>query len=966
MTRFGNEAIMQTDSKAPSDTLPASHADVFSPEVLWHFGSFTVRETQRRLERAGQTVRLGPRAFDLLLQLIKHAGEYLSKDELLATVWAGLVVEEASVRVHMSLLRKVLGESRESGADEGCEEWISNVPQRGYRFNARVAREVLDTSTGIRARPSAPSFIKPPVRLTALVGRDAEVEAVLATLAANRLVTLVGPGGIGKTSVAIHVAEHQQSRHGTQTAFVDLAPLISQDHVLSTIARSLGAAADMPDTVQAIAQSLQGQQVLLLIDNCEHVIESLALPVTRLLTASPGLRVLATSRESLRVPAEYVVRLPPLAVPDAEGIPLARALQWPSVKLLVERAKAAGAGAFNESHGPLLSKISQQVDGIPLAIELVAARLGVQSAGDLARTLDDHMRLYAMTNRAVSPRHKTLAAALDWSIALLDGEELRLFRRLSVFRGRFDVESALNINADTDPETAFDALISLANKSLVSFDSNDAIAPYRLLDTTRGYAATLLAHSGERPALLERHAKFMLDLMKAATADLPDRTEQAWGERYAYRLDDVRFALEVCLVEQPDATTAASLVTASAPLWFYVSQVVEYRDKVEAALALVDRQPKPDMETAAWLSTALVGALLHIAGPDHDLSAACNRALAGALAVNVRALELQARWAHCTYDVFRGEYAVAWRAAQALLDAVQAWNDPAALILAHRVSAIASHFRGQFDVSRQHSEQSIAITGGLGRTRASMFQVDAIVASNSVLCRTLWIQGDTARAMQMARDTLARAESLGNSVSLCAAGYGACAVALWSGEAELARKWVQLMWDEGRRRGLLGWHRHTEYFVLALQLDGSSDPRRHIDEVLGQFGGYDTQRKETLVTFCLDWVDDEMVARVARGDGQWSSAEVWRAAGWRSERRGNTEEAHAFYLRAVETSRQQGAMGWELRAAHSLARLLAGQGRAHEAVQLIDETCERASPLGAGRGFTRARVLRALLRVSAN
>ncbi|MBJ2154594.1 ATP-binding protein [Variovorax sp. IB41] len=949
---------MQTDSKTLSDRALASQAGAVLAEVRWRFGPFVLHEMQRRLERGDELVRLGPRAFDLLLQLIKRAGEYIGKDELLATVWAGVVVEEASVRVHMSLLRKALGPLGESEKGEGREEWITNVPQRGYRFNVKVDREAMDTSNGIEARSPAPSFNRLPARLTELVGRESEVEKVLSSLESHQLVTLVGPGGIGKTSVAIHVAEHWQSRRGTPCAFVDLAPLISHDHVLGTIARALGAAADMPDTVQTITQFLQGQEVLLLIDNCEHVIESLALQVTLLLTTSPGLRVLATSRESLRVAAEYVVRLPPLAVPDADNILLPQAMQWPSVKLLVERARAAGAGSFDESHGSQLSMIARQVDGIPLAIELVAARLAVQSIHDLARTLNDHMRLFAIGKRAVAPRHKTLAAALDWSIALLDEEELRLLRRLSVFRGRFDVESAMAIYDDTASEAAFDALISLTNKSLISFDSNDAIAPYRLLDTTRAYAATLLARSDERPLLLKRHAMFMLDLMRAATSDLPDSTEQVWGERYAFRLDDVRFAFEVCLVEQPDVKIAASLVTASAPLWFYVSQVVEYGDKVRAALALVDQQPEQDMATAAWLATALVGALLHTVRPAHDLSAACDRALSGALAAKVRALELQARWAHCTYDVFRGEYAAAWKGAQALLGAVQTWDDPPALILAHRVSAITSHFRGDFEVSRLHSEASIAITGGLGRTRSSMFQVDAIVASNSVLCRTLWIQGDNLRALQMARDTMARAESLGNSVSLCAAGYGACAVALWSGETELARRWIQLMWEEGRRRGLLGWHRHAECFVLAMQLYDAPDPQRHIAEVLGQFGGYDKQRKETLVTFCPEWVEDEMVELVLQGESHWSASEVWRAAGLRSERHGAVKEAETFYLRAAKTSRQQGAMGWELRAVQNLARLWAGQGRMQEAIQLLDETCERTGPSGTGRDFNQARELR--------
>lgn len=334
------------------------------------------------------------------------------------------------------------------------------------------------------------------------------------------------------------------------------------------------------------------------------------------------MRILATSREAIRIEGEHVVRLSPLAVPGAECADLVEAMASPAVELLVERAKAVGARAFEDSDGPQLAAIARQVDGIPLAIELVAARLGVQSIDDLALRLNDHLRLYSAGNRPVLPRHRTLAAALDWSIALLDDAELRLFRRLSVFRGRFDVESALSVTqADTDPEVAFDALISLANKSLVSFDNSDAVAPYRLLDTTRSYAAARLAQTDEGPALQRRHALLMRELMRTATSDSGELTSQAWTARYAHRLDDVRSALDACLAQEDGWETGAALTIASAPLWFHVSQVEEYRDRVIAALACLAQRPGPDTETEAWLQIALGNALWHTRGPVPEMGA---------------------------------------------------------------------------------------------------------------------------------------------------------------------------------------------------------------------------------------------------------------------------------------------------------------------------------------------------------
>ncbi|SFM68998.1 Predicted ATPase [Variovorax sp. OV329] len=930
-------------------------------EVCWRFGAFVVWEGQRRVERDGQEVRMGSRSFELLLQLISRAGEVVSKGDLLATVWAGVVVEEASVRVHISTLRKALGEPAE---DDDCKEWISNIPLRGYRFNGRVQRETPGASAPARVPASPAAFMKLPVRLTRLIGRQADVERIHLALRLGRLVTVVGTGGVGKTSVAIRAAESLEQHRPSQVAFVDLSPVASGEHVLSTLARALSVATDMGDPLQAIAQRLAGQDVLLLIDNCEHVVDTVAPLVSRLLSASPALHILATSREALRVQGEHVLRLSPLAVPDADDVGLAEALCAPAVELLVERAAAAGSRSFGESDGASLATITRQIDGIPLAIELVAARLGVQPLGDLAMRLNDHMRLYSIDKRAVLARHTTLAATLEWSAALLVPEELKLLRRLSVFRGRFDVESALSVTqGDLDPELAFDALISLANKSLVAFDNNDAIAPYRLLITTRSFASALLVASDERPQMLHRHAVLMLELMKTAAAQLQHMGEQAWLDGYAYRLDDVRQAIELCLTEQVDIRFATSLLTASAPLWFQVSQVAEYRDWLRFALDIVEQQSEPDIETATLLYTALISPLLSTGTPTDELDAACDRALEGALAVQVRHLELHARWGRSTHDMFRGEYLAALRNGEILENAVQGWDDPPARILSHRVSAMANHFCGNLELSRQHSEAALGLSGPFGRTSVTaVVGPEAVVAAKAVLCRTFWLQGQTARALETASDSVARAEAAGNSVSLCAALYGSCAVALWSGEVELARRWIPRMMDEAQRKGLAGWYRYAEWFDQGLQLQMATQRELHIRRVREQLAGYDAPHKEMLLSFCIDWLDDQVIERVGRGEGLWIAAEAWRAAGWREEQRGKTSEAEDFYRRAIDIARQQGALSWELRAVTSLARLWhrSGQG-AQAAVRLAEVAARAAAADGEGPALAEAHALHTLL-----
>jgi len=916
--------------------------------VRWHFGPFIANESLHRLERSGQAVPLGARAFDLLLYLLRHAGELVEKQALLSAVWDGLVVEEASVRVHMSLLRKALGAP---GDYDGCKEWITTVPLRGYRFNGKPqCREQDDTPGQPSSAGSAAErlrFTSLPLRLTGLIGRNPEVASVLTALENHRLVTIVGAGGIGKTSVAIRAAECLQSGNTVQVAFVDLAPLILPDHVMSAMARSLGMTVDLPDPLQAITENLAGRDVLLLIDNCEHVLDALIEPLPQLLAALPRLRILATSREPLRLAGESVLRLQPLSVPDSEPASLAHALHWPSVELLVERAQAAGAAAFGEAETPLLTRISRQLDGIPLAIELVAARLGAQPIGDLALRLDDHMRLHSTGYRSSLPRHRTLAATLDWSTALLDDDELRIFRRLSMLRGNFDIESALGVAAtDMERGQAFDALISLVDKSLIFFDGSDVAACYRLLDTTRSYAADLLEKSGERPVMLRQHARFMLELMRNATRDLPVLNTEAWNGRYAHHLDNVRCALRHCVDEQPDLLTAATLVTASQPLWFHLSQVAEYRDRVAAILARVDQEAEPDIETQTRLLIALVVALLHADALDPELGEICRRGLIGTQLLESRELERQVRWAHAMHDMFRGEYTSAWQQAQTLLSTARTWSDSAALNLALRIGSMTSHFRGRFDEARHYSEAALPLNRDQARTGNNTVGVDPLVAVQTNLMRTLWIQGETAQALEMAHEAVERGTAAKQAVSTCVALYGACPVALWAGEIELAGRWIRLMHDEARRGGLVGWLRYAGWYRQGLELHTATDPQAHVREVSAQLAGYDKAHRELLVTFCPEWIDASMISRITSGESLWVAAEVWRATGWLSERQDRLQEAESAYLRAFDIARQQSAGSWERRAAVSLARLWARKGEPHRGIPLLDAIAEAGRPEG--------------------
>jgi predicted ATPase/DNA-binding winged helix-turn-helix (wHTH) protein len=899
------------------------------PEIRrWRFGAFALWEAEPRLERDGQPVRLGSRALGLLAALVGRAGEVISKDELLAAVWPDTVVEEASVRVHMSILRKALGPP---GAQDGCLEWIANIPLRGYRFLGRVHCEFVPSAAAapVAHAPLREAAAGLPARLSSLVGRHVEVERLLGMLAASRLVTVAGPGGVGKTSVAICVAARYRERPHAELCFVDLAPLTSQDHVLTTMARAIGVRGGVTDIEEAIVQRLEGRAMLLLLDNCEHVIERLSPLVDRFLVALPMLQVLATSREVLRVGGEHVFRLAPLAVQQSQPGSLAHALRSPAVQLLVERAEAAGASAFDDASSGPLARICRQVDGIPLAIELVAARLGTQSASDLAFRLDDHMRLHSTARRVALPRHRTLAATLDWSIGLLGDAELLLFRRLSVFRAYFGIEAALSVAASAlDPEVASDALLDLARKSLVVYDTDQAAeSPYRLLDTTRSYAHALLVRAGERDAVTKSHALFMLDLMGIATADLALLDAEAWTRRYRGCLDDVRAALDACIGHREDMTIAGALTVASAPFWFRLSEVSEYRDRVRAALDHLDALKLPDRLMAGRLEIALYNALWHTGGTVPEMTQACERALACALEFKVKTLEFQARWGLCALNITRGAYTPALRHAEILSEFASHSTNAVTRNLSHRMLALSSHFCGAFAEARTHAEAAAEVDDAIRRNHANAFQPDARTTAMAILARTLWIQGESRLAMATAIQCMEEAEALGHALSLCVALFWICPMAIWAGEQRTARAWVDTLLRQTRSKGFAYWHDWALCYDDAMKLGEVDDAGAHIDAVAAKVLAMDAPRREMMATFCDRWVDDGLVARAMRGEGQWSAAEVCRAAGRRKALRGDDAEAEALYLRAHALARAQGAVAWERRAAGALEGLRASAGQ---------------------------------------
>ncbi len=474
----------------------------YSDEVL-RFGPFHYY-VQRRLVVAGnRQLRMGSRALEILQVLLENAGSVVSKEAIIARVWPTTVVEDSNLRVHIAALRRALGDG------QGGQRYIANIPLRGYSF-------VADVQPGEAADPEplthaeSPHHNLPP-RLSQVTGRDQIVNSLLQQLPVRRFMTVVGPGGVGKTSVALRTAELLLAHYRDGVRFIDLAALADPSLVAAKVASSLGLPVLGLQIVASLSLHLRNRHMLLVLDNCEHLIDSCAFLAEGLLKRVPGLAILATSREPLLAEGEFVQRLPALDIPSPWSAPNAEeALAYSAVQLFVSRAAECQAGfTLRDRDVPAVAEICRRLDGMPLAIELAAAQVDGLGLPGLRTLLDNGAQLLMAGRRTALPRQRTLRAMLDWSHALLSPVERTVLQRLAVFKVAFTLCIAVRvIGCETLSESCiFEAITQLVAKSLLSVEIVNGMVHYRLLATTRAYALGKLRECGEFQALQERYAR---------------------------------------------------------------------------------------------------------------------------------------------------------------------------------------------------------------------------------------------------------------------------------------------------------------------------------------------------------------------------------------------------------------------------------------------------------------------------
>jgi predicted ATPase/DNA-binding winged helix-turn-helix (wHTH) protein len=473
------------------------------------FGPFKLYPEERLLLEADKAVHIGSRALDILIAIVENPSQLVSKEDLMAKVWPNLHVEPANLTVHIAALRRILGDGRNGN------RYLVNIPGRGYRFVATVAKAEQFASAQVVDRSRANNL---PAQVTRLVGRADTLIVVTAHLLEERLVTIVGPGGIGKSSLALAVAEQACGMFAHGAWHIDLAPLSDASSVPNAIMSALGLVTSGGNA--SLVEQLRGKQMLLFLDNCEHVVQAAASTAVAILRGVPGIRILSTSREPLRAEGEHRHRLTALALPQGSRLlTSAEALRFAAVDLFVQSVTAKLQNfVLKESDVASVVDLCRKLDGIPLAIEFAANLIDTFGIRGLAERVQNDLQTLGGGYRTAVPRHQTLRSMLDWSYDWLPEKERLILRRISVLDGEFTLEHAFAAatNDDLEVSDVADGIASLVTKSLVSADIAGKEPQYRLLETTRAYAFEKLQGS-RKCDLLER----------LQDKELPDPLDQA-------------------------------------------------------------------------------------------------------------------------------------------------------------------------------------------------------------------------------------------------------------------------------------------------------------------------------------------------------------------------------------------------------------------------------------------------------
>jgi predicted ATPase/DNA-binding winged helix-turn-helix (wHTH) protein len=941
--------------------------------LVFTCGPWEVDLGRRELRSRGAPVALGNRAFEIVEVLARAAGQLVTKDALMERIWPGAIVGDNTLHVHIAAVRKAFG------SDRGM---LQTAPGRGYRLvggwvgQAGEATELPSSSPPpARALPAERPAINFPVVVTRLVGRSTAVQRVRDLVSAYRVVTLTGPGGIGKTALALKTVRDLLPDFEDGAWLVELASLSDPALTPSAVAGVLGLKLGGDRvTAEALARGIGDRHLLLLLDNCEHLIDSVAVLTEAVMSLCPRVTVLATSREIMRIQGESVYRVPALDVPAAGQEAPDFILDHSAVELFVTRAKALDAGFVPQPEDiRSIAEICRHLDGIPLAIEFAAAQAALVGTEQVATGLRDRFALLTSGRRTTIPRHRTLRAALDWSYGLLPPEEQRLLHHLAVFPAGFTFEAAEAVGGRAG-HSVVDELSSLVSKSLCERVSSTSLTRWRLLETIRAYALEKLTENGEYPDAARQHAAYFRDLISRVTADSTVWLSRDDVARCASELDNVRAALDWTFSPAGDAEIGVGLTIAFAPIWQTLSLMGECRERVERMLAI--GPPGTDLSQAAamrmWI--AYSEALTMTFAPFGRAYDAFKKVMG--LAANVDDVELQAGLLYMQWSLefMSGDQGAALNSARRLTAITPRGGDIMRLT-ADRILGASLLSAGKLSDAQDCLQRVVDFHGTpSGGHHSPLFRRDPHVLARVRLARVLSLRGYLDRAYAEARTGFEMAQSSGAGITVCWAVHDALSpIALTMGDLDAAEAATAAMNDWAMRIDAGLWKVMATCWKGRLLLERGEvvQGTELISQALGaceqtgwqmgyvQFLGWAADGLTRLGRF--DEAGAKLERAIAWADHQgesWYRPELMRMKGDLLLQQSHAGEAEACLRTAAEIARDQGALYWELRVALGLARLRIGQGRGDEVRSLLAPVYDRFTE---GFGAPDLRAAKALL-----
>jgi predicted ATPase/DNA-binding winged helix-turn-helix (wHTH) protein len=918
---------------------------------------------RRELRVLGSHVPIGGRAFEIIGVLAGSAGQLVTKDELLDRVWPGAIVGENTLHVHAGAIRKALGPYR---------NLLKTESGRGYRLlgDWSVRRhEAAGPPVGPqRMRVDGESPVTNfAVTVTRLVGRRAAVARLRDLVSAYRLVTLTGPGGIGKTSLALKVARGLVGEFTDGGWLVELASL--SDPALMPAAAA--AVLKLPigptsATSEAVARSIGHQKLLLVLDNCEHLIGAVAMLAETLLALCPHTTIITTSRETLRIQGEHVYRVSPLEVPAPGRDEADHILSHSAVELFIARTKALDTD-FSPRAGelPSIGAICRHLDGIPLAIEFAAAHASTFGIQPLVARLHDRFALLTGGRRTAMPQHRTLRAVLDWSYELLSEGEQHLLRHLAMFSGGFTVDSAAAVVNDgvLDQSSVMEGISNLVAKSLVALD-RDVSSRWYLLETIQTYGLEELTRHGETDCAARRHAGYFRDLFMPPSSSLNMRLSDTDLISRIREIDNVRAALDWSFSPVGDMDIGRDLTAAYVLVWLHRELSNECRERCEHALLDLQPDGRQNMWRRMLLQIALATALYASAGASERAETLAAEAFEAAEILDDFDTQVWALATLFSLHIGCRDYGAARKDAEQLRRIGDLVGDRAIVATADRRMGYLQYIGGRLREARQNFERALGFRFALDDRQPAFwsFPFHHTSMARGTLAEILCLRGFPEQALNEARANLDELSAMDHQLSSIhrLLTWGTCRIAILTGDLVTADREIAGLIGLSTSLNAPFWQAtgrilagkvmvERRAFADALStlrgdFDASSQSPRFFpdQEVSGAFvealAGLG-QFQEALVA-----VDNAIASASQPAAAAWGLPELLRIKGevlLQQAVEGSIPVAEDCFRQAGEMAREQGALFWELRIAYSFAGLRVAQKRREEAIGILRPVLEQ-------------------------